>query len=143
MHPLPAPSLLSLYMLSYLITACKVEDEEIVGCIMRPQHLEARWLLARLQRQFTQDSCWALHFGTGMHLLHSSLPPLPVGATCTFPEKGSLPLLAQFCLLTSTESLCPNCWPRKLMNKGDDKFPLTLHCASGMTHPSAQSHPQP
>lgn len=65
-------------------------------------------------------------------------PPVPVRATGFFLEKGSLAFLvshsdrpcflkAQFCLLASVESLCPNCWPKQVMNKGNDKLPLALH----------------
>lgn len=68
-----------------------------------------------------------------------------------FPEKDSLSflvsrpaLLCSGAVLSalSTESLSLNCWPKWLMNEGHDKFPLALHCASGLTHLLVQSHPK-
>ena len=126
------------------------------GCGMQtgPQHLEGEWLQAQLQRQLRWGSRWALRLCARTRLLCSPLPPVLVGATGSFPEKGSLPFLVprsaqpcslkvQFCLLVSPESLCSNCWPKQLMNESNDKFPLALHYASGLTHLSVQSHPKP
>lgn len=90
------------------------------------------------QRWFPRGSQWMLRLPVGTCLLCLSLPPVPVRATGFSPEKGSLAFLvsrsdlpclpkARFCLLASAESLCPNCWPKRLMNIGNDKFLLALH----------------